>query len=690
MVKTISAVSPARALLAALASGSLFLAGCSSSMAPTESLATGGHSSAQIAGKIHGGNQPVSGAVVTLYSASQTSFASGATPIAHTTSAADGYGSFAFQASTSSPNDNSGNTYFCDPNGTNPFYYLVARGGTTVNTPDAHANPSAVFIAPLGRCQSVDASTFVNMSEVVTVATMAAMHQFMNPSAAGGIENSVGSDGILTSDQGLGNAFYSVSNMVNLSTGLANPSLSRSSIGVTITVTPEAAKINQLANALSACINFSGSGNPNCATLFSNAAPPSDTSYTSVPGADMPTATDPLVALYYIFTNPTNASTAGGDGFTNRKNLFNLSGGAGAPYQPTLASVPTDWTIGVGYTSVGTCTDVPNSAANFLNNPASLSIDRFGSVYFSNMQAGTASLASLTGTGLPGSCTTLTSTSGTPGGSMASVVDSNDNVYAAVLGTTDAYSYNPIDPTQAPVHFTTPAAVLGLTADGNGNIFFSTTDGKLYEGTPSTLSYTLISSSLDNAGGATSLQVDPVGRIWASGSPTTVTVPDGSSTTGYTTSQAPSQLLALKSLTLGRSNGFYITRYATDGVSLEFYDFENNTSGQPSALAHDAVQGNGLVAPVSLAVDGSQNIWAANSSGSITGFSSRLSFSLAPNGFVKDPSYFGAERAISIDTAGNIWVASGSNTITEVVGAAVPVVKSYATALRDGRFQQLP
>ena len=718
-----SAGSPICALMAALATSSLFLAGCSSSMAPLESVSGTGHASAQIAGKIHGGNQPVSGATVTLYRASQQTFAGGAVAIAHTMSAADGYGSFAFQRDAGSSDSNVDNTYNCvDPNfrpkdirakatgsklgsvvahyspNSNPFLFLVARGGTTVNTPGAAPNPNSAFIAPLGRCNSITASTFVNMSEVVTVATMAALHQFMNPSASGGIETSVGADGIFGSDLALGNALYSVNNMVNLSNGYGNSSLVKSAAGVDVTVTPELAKINQLANALSACINYSGSGNPNCATLYNSAAPPSDTSTTSVGGPQMNAATDPLTALYYIFANPTNAMTTGGDGTANRTALFNLSNVTGAPYQPSMAAVPTDWTIGVSFRSTSTCSDVSGSTAGYLSTPSNLSIDLFGNVFFSNMQAGSASLGSLDGTGTPGSCSTLSATGGTPTGSMSTTVDVNGVVYAGVTGTRDAYSYNPSSLGSTAVHFTTPAPVLGLAADGDGHVFISTVDGRLFETTPGTLASTLISSSLDNAGGATSLIVDPQGRIWASGSAAstgnqgTVTYPDSASTTGYTTAATGTHLLgAQTALTVGSDNG-YTLLYSTDGTSLEYAAYQDPQSGPvvaPSPSDYGIYTGGGLLAPTSLAVDGAQNVWLANSTGSISAFS-LAGAALAPTGFVKDPSYFATERAISVDASGNIWVAAGPNTITEVVGAAVPVVKSYAYALQTNRFQRIP
>ncbi len=143
-----------RALVALLATSAVFTAGCSN-MATT---ATGSSSlgPASISGKIHGGNQPVAGATVTLWYAGQNGPGS-ASIGATTTSATDGSGSFSFNQATSGTA--SGNTYVCP--GGNALVYLVATGGDTVNSTDttgANNNSASVFLAPLGYCNSSSTS----------------------------------------------------------------------------------------------------------------------------------------------------------------------------------------------------------------------------------------------------------------------------------------------------------------------------------------------------------------------------------------------------------------------------------------------------------------------------------------------------------------------------------------------------
>ena len=81
-------------------------------------------------GRVHGGNQPVSGATVTVYYAGQSGYGSAGSTgdFTTTTSANDGYGSFSFTLSRvpSSPND--------------PLVYLVATGGNTLNNGSSGTN----------------------------------------------------------------------------------------------------------------------------------------------------------------------------------------------------------------------------------------------------------------------------------------------------------------------------------------------------------------------------------------------------------------------------------------------------------------------------------------------------------------------------------------------------------------------
>ncbi len=178
-------------------------------------------------------------------------------------------------------------------------------------------NAASVFIAPVGLCTGINASTFTYMSEAVTAATVAAVHQYMNESTG-----DVGADGILASYDGLANAFNTVSNMVSLSTGqtLSSVTLTGGAAATTVTASAEQAKLNQIANILSACINNASSSATGCTNLFTYAvAPPVSPATLAFPTAAPPyaMAADGNGNVYFSTFNPVGvwmipgASTAG-------------------------------------------------------------------------------------------------------------------------------------------------------------------------------------------------------------------------------------------------------------------------------------------------------------------------------------------------------------------------------------------
>ncbi|MGH9596371.1 MAG: hypothetical protein ACRD3K_06195, partial [Edaphobacter sp.] len=293
-----------RNLLALLASSAVLTAGCAnmSSTAPTVNPFS---SPATIRGSVHGGNQPVIGATVKLWFAGQ---GGPATKAATTTT--DSLGSFSFVKGTAG--DGTTNNYVCPTTGGSPLVYVTSqRGNTQNNGSTTQSNSAAAFIALYGDCSGIGASSFVYMSEVTTVATMAAVQQFLNPT-----NDSIQADGTGQQRLIMLNLPNTVALLANAATGLANsstivPAASGGNIaaGVTLTASPETAKVNTLANIISACINGATSADPACATLFASAATPQANATNLNPGGgSFPTTTDTLQALYYIFTNPTNSN----------------------------------------------------------------------------------------------------------------------------------------------------------------------------------------------------------------------------------------------------------------------------------------------------------------------------------------------------------------------------------------------
>lgn len=700
---------PSRRLLFALASSVLLASGCSNlvSTAPGSGAV---NSAANLAGRVHGGNQPVAGATVSLYFAGQAGITKAGSLAAATKTADDGAGSFSFIKSPTNglPNSGATNTFSCPPPPGTPYVYLVARGGNTLNTHDKTVtNTASVFIAPVGLCTSITGSTFTYMSEAVTAATVAAVHQFMN-----GANDDIGADSTLAAYDSLANAFNTVSNMVSLSTGqtVASVALTGAATGVTVTASAEQAKLNQIANILSACINNATSAAPACSTLFTYAVPPVNLATTSNPTGNSKQATDVLQAAYYMFTNPTDTNQA------NLTPLYNLSPASGAPYQPALTAVPSDWTIGIQYAASGNCGGSTGSIISF---PYDINIDGDGNVWIANGSTGSGTLSELSATGIPQTCV------GIPGGSRGGTIDSGvltgtptptsrtpSNIWIGDSEHNNVYRYTP-GATTPLLAFPTLTLPFAMAADGNGNVYYSTvTAGSasvwMIKGAASaTAAIAPVEISTGVGPTPSRILVDSKGAIWVSSQGSFVSqITPGTgqgSLSGYITTQfptpAPSYGLAANSAT---PNGIYISSQApANQIDLltgtgTTYTPVNGFPTKPNA--------GGLNVPSSIAVDGASNVWAANDQtidGTNTGLSvvselTSAGLSLSPDGvltggYQKAAPFFQHGRSIAIDQAGNVWIGKdGSNSVTEIVGGGVPVFQPFALGLANGRFQTIP
>jgi hypothetical protein len=677
-----------RTLLALMASSVIFSAGCSN----LTSTAPGGNpfsSPATLSGKIQGGNQPVIGSTVALWYAGQ----SGAAVQAATTTT-DATGSFSF---TKGPNDqpNSGttSTYSCPTsgNGSDPLVYVVSKGGNTQNNGvPTQTNTAAAFIAVFGICTQINASSFVYMSEATTVATMAALQQFYNPN-----DGTIRADGTGQQKAIITNIPNTIALLADVSTGLANSAKAISAgtggniaPAVTLTATPETSKINLIANILSACINAATASDPKCTSLFSAAAPPIPN--TTNVNSGFSTATDTLQALYFMFTNQGSSNT------TNMATLFGLAPATGAPFQPSLATQPTDWSIGISYASTSTCGTATGGTGNFISSPTDITIDSLDNVWFGNAQTG-GNLSSISSTGAPVSCVNFDAGASNTGGTM----DSLGNVWMA--GGTTMYRYN--TSTKASTAFPVGVSPLAITADGTGNVYFTAvagTTGSLYV----------------LPGAASSVVVAPVQISSTLGTNPVRLMPDNTSTTPKTvpgniwvSSGSTFISKVSKSTAGGNLNGWITTPFTTAGNSYGLSVSTNssifvsaNDTNSISALVPSGgswanasgfpVVGNaGTNKAAGISVDGRLNTWIPNNgSPSLSEISFFGANSLTPaTGNVKGATYFNSNTALAVDQAGNIWVVgTGNNFVTEIVGGAVPLYAPYAFGLTNGRFQQIP
>ncbi len=349
-------------LFSALGLLALVLTGCafnggSTAIAPVGSGSTNaGSGTARVAlgGKVYGGQQPISGAAVTLWAAgTSASYGTGATSVATTTT--DTNGNFSF------------NTAGVSPCTTGQYLYITSVGGD----PGAGTNQYAALMAALPTpCGPGTASTYVVVNEVTTVASVTALQQFMSITPGGSPAWTIGVPAANVT--GLANAFLQVGNLAGIATGTSGPTTATSTINsvtYTTTITPDSTKINTLADILGACINTAGSSV--CTSLFTD----------TTPGSSL-APTDTIQAAYYLATNagglslPAHGATQGEPYY-----LCNTYVTGTAPFQPSGAcssgstTYPTDWAIGVSWsTSNGTAT--VGTAT-----PYSLAIDGGGNIW---------------------------------------------------------------------------------------------------------------------------------------------------------------------------------------------------------------------------------------------------------------------------------------------------------------------
>lgn len=325
----------ATALCLAGLSASALLSGCAmgngGNMSPAPTPVPG----VALHGQLFGGQQPVSGSTIQLYAAGQTGYGSAATPLIGGTNTTDSRGNF-----------NITGAYTCPTSTTQ--VYITASGGNA----GSGNNANLKMMAALGPCGNLSSSTFIFINEITTVGSVWALAPFMLGPANLGTSS--------TNLTGLVNAFADVNTLVNTTTG--NVSGPATPAGTTLPV----AEINTLADILASCVNSSGGsahdGSP-CGNLFSAATP-----------TGFPAATDTVIAAMYIAQNPSH----------NMSSLYALASPT-APFQPTLASQPSDFTIAVTYSNAAFST------------PSGLAADSQGNVWVTNSAGNSISKLSHTG-----------------------------------------------------------------------------------------------------------------------------------------------------------------------------------------------------------------------------------------------------------------------------------------------------
>jgi hypothetical protein len=634
-------------------------------------------STAGISGIVHGGRQPISGAVVKLWAAGNAGYGSAATVLQSTTT--DTNGNFSF-------GPGSGNTYSCPSLSSateSQYIYITTLGGQPTT---GVANPNAALMVALGNCSSVlSANPAVDVDEVTTVASMFALQQFFSPSGSG-----LGNFGTSpTNINGLANAMATVNNLVNIASGTAN--LSTTATGTValgyspvVTITPEQSKINSLANILAACVNSPGTGTP-CSTLFS--------------GVNSTAALDTLQAAYYLATNPTSTVSS----TSNITAIYNTAV-ANSPFNPSLTAVPTDWSIGVTYGSAS----VNTGGTYFINDPTYLAVDGSGNVWALNDASSTTasynSLTELNPVGIP--VAQAFTGSGLIGPSWLAI-DPSGNAWISNYGSASALQTSAVEYTTggATNTFTTNKGPQRMAIDGKGDVFVIEPSykglGDLEEipaGSASGTTATTLASSLTTD--YSNIAIDGNYTVWVTGGGTgslggtsgypyvyqflySSTSPNYPSTPSATTNAGgiaePEQAISIDS-----NNYVWVENYGAEKVSCIW-----GTSTISALTVPYAVQAN-LTKPEFQVTDGAGNLWVADAATTVASPAgsvyeiSNAGVSIAPAvGFAHT---YNEPYGIAIDPSGNVWVAAYAGAepngfITEIVGQAVPVVTPIAAGL---------
>ncbi len=273
---------------------SVFLAGCSLSNMNAPSTSTTTTMIPHIAGMVHGGQQPISGATIQLYATNPTTDKGASTALISGTVTTASDGSFSITGDYTCPTSN-------------PLVYLLATGGNpglggSVN------NTDIALMAVLGTCSTLTSSTFVAINELTTMLGVQALAPFMTDGTHIGESP--------TNPVAIAGAMREVSGLNTLGTG--------NFPGNGLSYEPLELQFNMLADVLAACVNTAGgvSGDGSaCGKLLQATG-----------------GTDTVTAALEMANTPTK----------NAQALYNLIV-AGAPFQPYFSSLPSDLAVTVGY-----------------------------------------------------------------------------------------------------------------------------------------------------------------------------------------------------------------------------------------------------------------------------------------------------------------------------------------------------
>jgi sugar lactone lactonase YvrE len=573
--------------LAATLGISAFLSGCTTALPTGLNVSSPVNGAAKVSGMVHGGQGPVIGATVQLYTVGTGSLKSASTGLITTTlPTTDVNGNFTITGK-----------YSCV---SATDVYLVATGGSS----GGGTNNNLSLVAALGSCATLlanAATTYTTINELTTVSAAYALAPFASS------YSNIGSPSAMDT------AFSNASLLVNPSNGIAG---SGAGTGVTVPVV----ELNTLGNILAACVNTNGAttspATPNaCNTLMTSTG-----------------ASDTFGAALFIAQHP---------GSTAATSLYSLSGGTASPFQPsaTYTSAPNDFSVAVTFSGTGTTLATPYGIAidsagdawvtnetgttvtelsptgTVLATPTAtgligaegVALDRSGNVWVANTAGNSVIKLSLTGGAVSG---TASFTAGGVLAPSAIALDSAGNAFVAnlngnsVTGLTSAGAALSGSPFTGNSSITVPS---GIALDKSGNVYVTSGSGSIIELTNAGMySATLNDGTLQ---GPNSVATDAAGHVFATGFTT------GSAVGGALSQFANGTASTVSPVTAGLSTPAGV---ASDGTSI--WVVNSTASGSlaqflyGSATPASPTAGFGsLNIPLGIAIDAFGSVWTTNS-----------------------------------------------------------------------------
>ena len=633
----------------------LVLTGCAlnSSDAPTADAGLA------IQGSVHGGQQPIVGSHVYLLAASSSGYGTksqslmtsvpGSTTL--DTSGGPTNGFYYVTSGTAGAFTITGD-YSCTPN---TQVYIYALGGN----PGAGTNSGAGLLAVLGNCPSAanfqTATPYVVVNEVSTIAAAYSFAGFATDATH------VASSNTTLAKTGIKNAFANAANLASLSTGAA------------LTTTPAGngiapqATVYTLADILASCVNSTGAitgpTNPTaCYTLFSSA--------TSNGASNGTQPTDTATAAINIAHYPGS-------------NVDALSGlvTAQSPFGPAVPVEVNDFTLGLELGGGG------------LNAPSFIAIDGSGAAWIANN--GASSVTELASTGAPVSTST-----GYTGGGMDNVVgiaiDLSGNAWVAndlavggsviKLSSVDGSVLSGAGYTGGGLDVPYAIAI-----DGSGNVWV--TNSAANSVTKLTSAGAGAALSPYTVGGLNQPQaiaIDGSGNAWVANAGTNTVTELTNSGTAFLLSPYSGSLNSPSGLAIDGSGNAWISNAGGESVA-ELAKTGSPVTGSPFA-------GN-LNQPTGVAIDGSGNVWTANEfGGSVTELSTSGAILSGANGYGFNGGSVALPVTVAIDGSGNVWIgnlsgsgaAQATGSITELIGAATPVVTPLSVGVKNNTLGARP